>query len=198
MIRDLKARYEEQRKAIGILFARPTSKFVKDEILSSIEYYHHRSGSFVDFFLPGYGAYWYGAYEDEKVVCTINDVKWSFSNKMFCNFIEHIENISNWKYSGEAELLIIEYNIDRLDFSEAMLLCIDQALRDKAIVSSSNLFESVFHIFRNTASTHKASDMLALSSLKDCLTDRIKEALPFKFGETYDKTKHFCTQNLSK
>lgn len=102
MMRKLEDRYEEQKKGIGILFARPTSKFVKDEILHSINFFHHSSGKIVDFFLPGYGAYWYNAYPDAIDVCKIDNVNWSFSDKMFCDFISDIGIISKWKYSGNT------------------------------------------------------------------------------------------------
>lgn len=33
-------------------------------------------------YLPGYGAYWYGAYPDERVVSKIDGTEWSYSDKM--------------------------------------------------------------------------------------------------------------------
>jgi hypothetical protein len=38
----------------GILFARPVSPFAQKEILPHIDYWHHRSDYYTDFFCPGY------------------------------------------------------------------------------------------------------------------------------------------------
>jgi len=50
MMISIKERYiENLNRTICILIARPSSPFVKKEILSNIEYFHHRSGNHVDF-----------------------------------------------------------------------------------------------------------------------------------------------------
>jgi hypothetical protein len=50
----------EKRKAIGILLGNPNCDFVKNNILNRIAYFHERSNYGIDFYFPGYGAYWYG------------------------------------------------------------------------------------------------------------------------------------------
>lgn len=56
-------------------------------ILNSLEYYHFRTGHSINFYLPGYGAYWTEEeYPDGKVVTEIAGVKWSFSNQRFVEF----------------------------------------------------------------------------------------------------------------
>lgn len=92
---------------IGILITRPELD-VGADILKSLNYYHHLSGKNKDFYLPGYGAYWYGKYPDGRVVTQINGVDWSFSDSMFITFIDELESRSNWRYSGESELLILD------------------------------------------------------------------------------------------
>lgn len=44
---------------IGILVTRPDLDSGKS-ILNSLNYYHHLTGQAVNFYLPGYGAYWGG------------------------------------------------------------------------------------------------------------------------------------------
>lgn len=49
---------------IGILITRPELEVGKD-ILSSLNYYHHASSKNVNFYLPGYGAYWHAPIRTE-------------------------------------------------------------------------------------------------------------------------------------
>ena len=92
---------------IGILITRPELEVGKD-ILSSLNYYHHASSKNVNFYLPGYGAYWHGTYPDGRVVTKINGVDWSFSDSMFVQFVGELQAHSSWRYSGESELLSLE------------------------------------------------------------------------------------------
>lgn len=78
---------------IGILLTRPELDTGK-HILDNLEYYHFRTGKVVNFYLPGYGAYWHNAYPDGRVVTKINDVEWSFSNEMFVKFEDELEQRS--------------------------------------------------------------------------------------------------------
>ena len=75
---------------IGILITRPELEVGKD-ILSSLNYYHHASSKNVNFYLPGYGAYWHGTYPDGRVVTKINGVDWSFSDSMFVQFVGELQ-----------------------------------------------------------------------------------------------------------
>lgn len=89
---------------VAILITRPDLATGKD-ILNSLEYYHFRTGHSINFYLPGYGAYWTEEeYPDGKVVTEIAGVKWSFSNQRFVEFIEDMEKYSKWRYSGESDL----------------------------------------------------------------------------------------------
>ena len=93
---------------VAILITRPDLATGKD-ILNSLEYYHFRTGHSINFYLPGYGAYWTEEeYPDGKVVAEIASVKWSFSNQCFVKFIEDMEKYSKWRYSGESDLIFAE------------------------------------------------------------------------------------------
>ena len=57
---------------IGILITRPDLPTGK-QIMNSLEYFHFRTGKSVNFYLPGYGAYWTKYdYPDGIVVTRIN------------------------------------------------------------------------------------------------------------------------------
>ena len=122
---------------IGILITRPSLATGKD-IVGELEYYHHLTGHSINFYLPGYGAYWNTEeYPDMKVVTQIDGIDWSFSNKAFVKFINALEEVSRWKYSGESELLLIPYYDGELDFSNVAVFGLDAMLKDEAISSVS-------------------------------------------------------------
>ena len=103
--------------SIGILITRPELPTGKD-ILNSLEYYHFRTGKSVNFYLPGYGAYWNSDYPDSKVVTTIDKVNWLFSNQMFALFIEDLEkkyNEDKLKYQQLYELMEKVYLCQDID-----------------------------------------------------------------------------------
>ena len=52
---------------IGILITRPDLDS-GESILNSLNYYHHLTGPAVNFYLPGYGAYWGDNYPDKVIV----------------------------------------------------------------------------------------------------------------------------------
>ena len=111
---------------IGILITRLDLSTGRN-IADSLEYYHFRSGKTVNFYLPGYGAYWsQQEHPDEKIVTIVNGVKWSFSNEMFVDFINDLEDHSQWRYSGESELLLVELKDGILSYENAIQLYLDK------------------------------------------------------------------------
>ena len=96
-IKENSEKYGTTYDIAAILITRPDLATGKD-ILNSLEYYHFRTSHFINFYLPGYGAYWTKEeYLDGKVVTEIDDVKWSFSNQRFAKFIEDIEEYSKFR-----------------------------------------------------------------------------------------------------
>ncbi len=184
---------------IGILLAQPNSNFVKDEILNRIEYYYMRSFDNIDFYFPGYGAYWPEyKYPDKKDICKINNVNWSYSTQSFIGFIEKLEKKSKFKYSGETELLVIKYSGGKLDFSEVLIFWLDRMVKDEIIYSVPSFFEKLFRTFNKAHYVSEASDVLAFNQLAINLFDVGIDNLPFKLGKTFMNTKYFCTKNIGR
>ena len=72
---------------VGILLTRPDLQ-TGEEIMGSLNYYHHLTGYNINFYLPGYGAYWNNAeHPDMRFAADINGVSWSFSDKAFVPFL---------------------------------------------------------------------------------------------------------------
>ena len=181
---------------IGILFARPGSKSGKD-IIETLPYYHHRSGKSINFYLPGYGAYWYGTYPDEKNVIVIDQVQWSFSNQKYVEFIETIEKNSRWKYSGESELLILEYAEGKIDYSNVLRFHLDAMLRDNVIPSINIFFENIFRLASKRRNLIQMRDISGLKMLGQITLDSILDELPSFFNGVLKKGRYYLLQDYA-
>ena len=184
-----------EQDTIGILLTRPTSKAGKD-IVETLPYYHHRSGKSINFYLPGYGAYWYDVYPDKENVTMIGDVQWSFSNQKYVEFIEALEEHSKWKYSGESELLLIEYTNGKLDYSNVLRFHLDEMLRDEAIPSINVFFENIFRYASQQKSLTQLSDITGLKTVGQVTMDCILGELPKLFSGALKKGRHYLTYNF--
>lgn len=182
--------------AIGILLARPKSEAGKN-IVDSLPYYHHRSGKSINFYLPGYGAYWYGICPDEIDIVKIDGIQWSFSNQKYVEFVNDIEKNSRWKYSGESELLLIEYKNGFLDYSNVLCFNLDAMLRDKTISSINMFFEGIFRETSKRKSVTQISDISGLKTLGQVTIDSVLEAMPSFFSGAIRKERHYLVKDYT-
>lgn len=104
--------------ACCILLAPPFTKVGKDEVIPRIGYLDHRSGQHVHFYCAGYGGYWHPSIIPDME--EIGEVKygdstmipWSFSQKLFGEFVDQLERTTTWHYSGDAELIFLDPDVD--------------------------------------------------------------------------------------
>ncbi len=93
MLRELREAFRERYRRrdvniTGIMFARPESVFAQKEILPHIDYWHHRSDNYTDFFCPGYEPDLPPS-DDLTPVATVGGSTWFFSNRvLFQNSVE--------------------------------------------------------------------------------------------------------------
>lgn len=182
---------------VGILFTRPDLDTGK-KILNSLEYYHHLTGKSVNFYLPGYGAYWYGAYPDGKVVTEIDGVQWSFSNKEFVKFVEDIEKNSKWGYSGESELLLVNIERGVPSYEVILQFHLDSMLRDNVIYSIPAFFQELSRLFKNKQSLIEISDSLGADKTIKILKDKFLQSIPYEMGDVITQEKYFCIRNMKR
>ncbi|MEQ2577396.1 hypothetical protein [Hominiventricola aquisgranensis] len=181
---------------IGILVTRPDLPTGK-EILNSLEYFHFRTGKTINFYLPGYGAYWPRTeYSDRKEVVEIDGVKWFFSNEKFVQYIEDLEKYSKWEYSGESELLLIELKEGKLSYKCMLQFYLDNMIRDGVIVSIHQFFEKVMRICSQTNSAKQISNAMGIDKAKQIMRDKLLEKLPADMGIIFGQERYFCVRNL--
>ena len=198
MLKNIKGnieRYGIENDTIGILITRPDLDTGKS-ILKSLEYFHFRTGKTINFYLPGYGAYWNDTYPDGKVVTEINRVKWSFSNEMFTEFLSDLEKYSKWKYSGESELLLVDFKKGILLFDKIMQFHLDNMIRDNVIYSVHQFFEQLFRVCQDKETLNQVSNAFGLDKAKQITKERILDKLPVGLGNIFTQEKYFCVRNM--
>ena len=197
LIGSMRNQYDNVSTIVGVLFANPNRTLVKQEILENLEYANKRSGTYIDFYFAGYSEY--KTYdEQEKVICAPNGKEWYFSPKMYIDFINKFEECSKWKYSGETELLLLEYKNGTLCFDKVILLWIEKLVRDANIYSVSNLFETIYRVARDRTEISKFSYFLIYKKIKGSVFDIICSYINEKFRKIIKSTIVYAIKDFSK
>lgn len=150
-------------KMIGLLFAQSGSFLAKEEIIPSLEYFHYCSDKNIHFFCGGYSAY-ANIYLDNKPVVSINGAKWYFSPKEFHTLCREVERLTDWKYSGETDLILL--NFDDLpqkkiiDFESAILFPLEKMIKENQISSVRSFFEQIFRFAANYEGKNAIGDFI--------------------------------------
>ncbi len=188
---------------VAILFCNPRTKFFKDELLCSLDYLHHRSGKYVNFFCCGFGAYWpENMYKDQEKVSKINDVEWSFSSEAFVSVIEEFENKTKWKYSGENEVLILDVSpssiLEELCINNAIVCNLEVMKKDQAFTSVRAFFEGLirYAASRENADAWKFSDQQGGQVALACLKESILGLFPNSVKAAYKKAENYAVRQI--
>lgn len=195
-------------KVVGILFCSPASKLGRDEVLPNLEYFHHRSGMFVDFFCVGYGAYWPDSHTppETKVVAEIENTKWLFSPRDFNATRAELERLASWNYSGESDLVLAvarkhESQPARLDLSTAIACNLEEMARDGAITSARAFFEQIFRFgeaYTGSDPVFSLSDRMGVKAGSNFLMEAVLSLVPESVRKSYRAAKHFAVRDASR
>lgn len=182
---------------VGILLTRP-DLHTGEDIINSLNYYHHLTSKNINFYLPRFGAFWsLNDYPDMRKVTQIDGVEWSFSFKAFVEFVLSFEELSTWQYSGESELLLIPYYDDTLDFSEVGIFHLD-AMLDDGTISSVSSFITV--LSRCAKRDNFVFDILVNEGVR-CLAKSVIEemvdSLPKYISKPLNRGKHYLCRDFS-
>lgn len=181
----LRERYSEYNHAtVGILFVNKNKEFSKEQILGNLDYYHLRSSSYLDFFMPGYD---------------LRDGDNKFDIEEYVQFIEYFERNSKWRYSGETELLLLQFHADTgFDFSKCISIWIDKAVANGYVYSFSVLFEQLVQTARKTVEVPELSKGLMLDNLPELIFENIITHLKSDVVNTIRGESIYRLQNLER
>ena len=190
-------------RMVGLLFAPAEVRLAKEAIVPSLDYFHHRSGNHIDFFCAGYSRY--GFTPGGRPV-TGDDPPWMFSLEIYDRFRRDVERRSRWRYSGEADLLLMngkrgsDEKTASLDFSSTIVCDLDRMIRDKAIHSVRRFFEDVFRFAEGVKApdpTWGLSDEMGTRTAGSALKRVILSLLPKDLGADYRRAEHFAIRDVS-
>jgi len=200
----------DARQMVGLLFARPDSPLAREEIVPSLNYFHHRSGDKIDFFCVGYG--WFSppnvAPDQLKVHAGgPNKMGWGFSARRFDEFRRDIERKTSWRYSGGTELLLTNALLAHdsqevvLEWNSTIRCDLDRMKADGAIIGVHPLFEEVFRA-ADTASdddpTWALSDAQGARVAGSGLKRLLLSLLPKSLGDDVRRAAHFAIADVGK
>jgi hypothetical protein len=198
-------RYKRKDAALtGILLARPEDKVAKDLILPHLEYWHYRSDYYTEFFCAGYAPV-ASVRTARPVGVTIRGKRWGFSLPAFIEIVEALEREAKWKYEGDSCLLLLSSYFDgttaRLDFRRCLRLNFNEALKDKAIQSPTQVADATFEIAKRinegrTDPVWELSNKLGRKVIKAGVKDALLMLLPKWLGKPTRKAMHFAVHQL--
>lgn len=207
-LKSIEGHRREHRNAMCcILFAPKFSKVGYDDIVKRFGYLDRRTGENVHIYCAGYGAYWNDHYAPDREEVGVakydyeykTEFKWQFSQILFADFVDELEKVTSWKYSGGAELIVL--NADA-DFSNCIIFKIDEMVKDKIIDYPGEIFEALIQ--------HSRSDKNSLAnfSLKgigrqtaDEVVDSIVSFLPKPFEtlrNIWKKGQHYTLVDVER
>jgi hypothetical protein len=188
-------------RVAALLFAQPNS-FTKDEILASIDYFHIRSGSTMDFFCIGYQDH--PNPPNLTSLTTVNGQEWFFNPLIFNNLRMEIQTKTKWRYSGNVELVLFNSYLDEnndleVDFSDAISIDLRKAKDDKLISSVGEVIEKIIETAENISTENPSKEMsfkLIGNTGKKSLVNILFNLLPKSIKDEAKKIYLFGTTDL--
>lgn len=185
-----------------ILLAPKFTKIGQEEIIPRINYLDHRSAEHVHFYCAGYGAY--GDRQRIPDMEKIGSVRypngvvipWWFSQREFGCFVNDLECATKWKYSGDAELIMLGPDVN---FSQCLIFYFHKMICDGAIESVSELFEAIIQYSRcvkGNASAYDFSDIEGLKKFSNEALQAILSILPKPARAIWEKGRHYAIRNI--
>ncbi len=105
---------------------------------------------------------------------------------------------STWKYSGESELLMLEYKNGNLFFDRMISFYLDNMIRDKVIVSIPQFFQQLFRICKNNNGLTEISIILERGKMAQITKEGILECIPARLRKFFTQDYKVLKENDEK
>ena len=185
---------------IGILFAPPYTKVASEKIAPRLGYLDERAGKYIHFFCAGYGGYGFAQDQEPIKEMRYNNgvvIPWGFSQRKFAEFINEFQEITSWRYSGEADLIVAPPD---MKFKDCIVYDIESMIRDGAIDTPSRIFEAVITYARSSNGQNSIADLSdkhGVGVFSEAAANSILALVPKPFQGLWKKGLHYRTRNLS-
>ena len=131
----LRDKYGDDERIVCLLFVDPLNDDqMGGYITHRFDYFHERTGEYVDFFCPGYNR----DYNERR-----------FNVKDYVEFVNELERITKWRYYGGTNLLLIRYSDHQLHFDSVYDINFTRMLLDGFIKDHRHFLEDIIFRFRD-------------------------------------------------
>jgi len=185
----LREKYGDDERIVCLLFADPLNDdLTGGYILRRFDYFHERTGKHVDFFCPGYNK---------------NCEEHRFVVKNFVDFVNEFEEITNWRYYGGTNLLLIRYSGCQLHFGSVYDINFTRMILDGLITDHRHFIEEIIYSFRDDIENY-LNWQWAERQLGSVWTN-FSELLPHfarrltnQISDSVNINRHFSPQDISR
>jgi hypothetical protein len=197
-------------KLVGMLFMRTGQSITDKDIYPSFEFFHRRSGDYIDFYLAGWR-------HDGNNYGNKETSEWTFNLDDFIKTLDAIESEVDWTYSGGTDLLLMAAIRDmqvghggfstharttyKIDLNSVISIPIHTLMKENLIESPDVLLERIISFAKN----FKGHDpMLGLMgqevrvSAVEGIIESVLGLLPKETKRKVDYLKHFAIKDVSK
>lgn len=190
------------RFPVALLFVRGDrggeGKKLAEQAIASFDYWDKDTGDSLDIVLAGW---------------TQSETGLQFNNDEFLSFRNVIEKSSTWKYSGETDLLLLnfEVNLDEtygwFDYSEVIILPLEEMFRNKHLgsldgfvseLASSARKVSTESRFTGTSPVWEMSDHAGILRVKKDLWYAIKKFFLKDYADKLEALENFAVRDVQK
>lgn len=136
-----------------------------DEYIRMFNYLHCRSRQYCSIYLLGYSQNFNDEYSDAVNVNGIDNQEWQYSDKCFTDACDELhDRLSNWRYSGEPEMIILQNSSASnsnscLDFTNYNYIDINYGIKQKYIDSFPRFMERLIEACRIEVTAVRAIDL---------------------------------------
>jgi hypothetical protein len=185
----------------ALLFGRPSSRLVSEGILPHLNYFNYDTREYFNFQCIGYDV----AKAGEPAVATVAGQPWAFSDQVFIQIKDKLQQESEWRYSGGADLIICNELVGQerssLMLHEGVAVVLDQLLRDEAILNFETFFQGVVDFAKGELGTNNVaawSDQQGLRLAGSAIRDGILTFLPESVRTHVKQAAHFAVRKIGK
>jgi hypothetical protein len=189
--------FERVRFPVGLFFIRGDragpGKTLAEQVVASFGYWNDDSGKYFDMVFPGWGK------DGDAIV---------FDRTAFLSFRSEIEKICKYRYSGQTDILLLNYDYTLkkatgdFSFDEAILLPVEDMVRDGRVSNLDTLMHELIgdakEMWQRTDRSviWDISDKIALDKGRQALWKLIKEKFLKELGKVYDELRPFAICDL--
>ena len=162
----------------GILIADMRQPACAEHIVNYLNRFHRLSNKYFDFFIPGYS--FYGYRNGKKLDSCIDGKSLFFSDELFDEFVQKIEEILDIKYTYNPMLVLVEKKPNQKPNKDDKKIIIELDNMPGGVQRSGMLFEEIFDIAKEHVDIEEYSRDLTKTYIKDHILDEIVKCIDKK------------------